>query len=174
MEINSTMRVAFCTAVTLLAIRLLIGYFHIPEYQEFVRPISTYPSENLILIEGNTLHAAAALPLKIGTLGVLYSNVDIFYYLDQCSWDFNIAYNVLKEESRGNPSAINWSDYHKSGNCYGSFGLFQLACFMGPPHVLLDPIINIQIACKLYEKEGWKPWGVCTNGTVNCGLIKEN
>ena len=73
---------------------------------------------------------------------------------------------VMKAESGCNPNAKNLTDSHNV--CTGSFGLFQISCHSG---VVLDPAENVRIA--YYDKylpRNWRPWGVCTNGMVNCGL----
>jgi hypothetical protein len=84
--------------------------------------------------------------------------------LREGTWNINIAYAVMMAESHGNPNSINWKDYHRSGNCWGSFGLFQLACFRGTREELLDPEINVQLAYALWQREGWQPWSAWKNG----------
>jgi len=85
-------------------------------------------------------------------------------------WDYNIALAVMKAESGGNSEAFN-PEWHR--NCQGSYGLFQMACIHSVnPAELFAPQININRAYQLYLKEGWRPWSVCTNGIVDCGLNK--
>ena len=79
-------------------------------------------------------------------------------------WDKALAYRVMRAESGGNPTAVNWSDYHPAGNCYGSFGLFQLACFRGTIEELKDPETNVRLAYELWlRKDGTfiYDWGAC-------------
>lgn len=52
------------------------------------------------------------------------------------------------------------NDYHPSGDCWGSYGLFQIACIHSE-NPLYDPEENIDMAYKLYQERGWEPWGVC-------------
>jgi len=74
---------------------------------------------------------------------------------------------ICKAESNGNPSAINWNDKHYDidGNlvCVSSQGLFQIACFhpdnLGYEYEdLLDPVKNIEMAYRIWESSGWRPW----------------
>lgn len=74
-------------------------------------------------------------------------------------WNDKMAYAIMMAESGGEADAINWDDYHKAGDCWGSYGLFQLSCFRGTPEELLDPDTNIRIAYELWQNEGWHPWG---------------
>ena len=81
--------------------------------------------------------------------------------IKEYDWNHDVAKAVMREESRFDPEGINWNDYHPVGNCRGSFGLFQLACFRGEKDDLLDPETNIEKAYELWKEKGWKPWGVC-------------
>ena len=86
--------------------------------------------------------------------------------VEKYNWDVRTAMAVMRAESGCNPNAANWNDSH--GACNGSFGLFQLACFWTTnPH---NPATNVAKAHEIYSRSGWSPWGVCTNGSVNCGL----
>jgi len=99
----------------------------------------------------------------------LASIINDHYYkelISKCEWNTDVAYKVMKAESTGNADAINWNDRHRT--CWGSYGLFQLACFRGTPEELLDEKNNIEMACDLWRKEGWKPWSSCKNGKVKC------
>jgi len=89
-------------------------------------------------------------------------------------WDDKTAYAVMINESNGLENSFN-PEWHRDqfGNsiCQGSYGLFQIACTHSRnPKELFNPIVNIEIAYNLYLNEGWRPWSVCTNGTVDCGL----
>lgn len=79
-------------------------------------------------------------------------------------WDARTAYAILLAESGGNSRAENLTDYHRSGNCYGSFGLYQLACFRGAKEKLFDKETNILLAYQIWKKEGWQPWSTYLNG----------
>lgn len=84
-------------------------------------------------------------------------------------WDANTAMAVMKAESGCNPSAANMNDHH--GQCSGSFGLFQLACFW--TNTPKDPAHNIAKAYEIYsavdpisgKPNHWQPWGAYTNGS---------
>jgi soluble lytic murein transglycosylase-like protein len=78
---------------------------------------------------------------------------------------------IAKAESNLNPKAYN-PEWHKRGNCYGSYGLFQIGClnYNGNPEDLFDIEKNIELAVKVYAEQGLKAWSVCKNGQVNCGL----
>lgn len=92
-------------------------------------------------------------------------------------WDVEVAYQVMLNEGGTDPEATNpeWH-YNSKGEkiCQGSYGLFQLACIHANdplnPIELKDAKTNIKMAYELYLKEGWWPWSVCKNGTVDCGL----
>ena len=65
-------------------------------------------------------------------------------------------------ESNLNPTAHN-PEYHKSGNCYSSRGILQIGCvnYDGDLDDLYDIDINIQVAQRVFEEQGYKAWGVC-------------
>ena len=75
--------------------------------------------------------------------------------------------DIAKAESHLVPTAYN-PEWHRG--CQGSYGLFQVACvnYNGDPTDLYDIDLNIQIAKKVYEEQGLKAWGVCSDGKVNC------
>jgi hypothetical protein len=85
--------------------------------------------------------------------------------VEQYDWNVNTAMAVMAAESGCDPNAANWNDNH--GVCTGSFGLFQISCHGGRIH---DPAKNVAAAWGKYQARGWWPWGVCTNGRVNCGI----
>lgn len=80
---------------------------------------------------------------------------------------------IAKAESRLKPNAYNpeWH-YDSDGKklCQGSFGLLQLSCehLLENPEALYDVDMNIQLAKKIYEENGFEAWGVCTDGKVKC------
>jgi len=118
------------------------------EYSEFI-------------LVGDSLKASAPVNhISPQVLGIM-----IDYNGKERTWNTNVAYAVMMAESHGNPNNINWRDYHRYGNCWGSFGLFQLACFRGTQEQLLDPETNIQMAYELWKREGWRPWGAYTNNS---------
>lgn len=75
-------------------------------------------------------------------------------------WSYAEA--VMVCESNRKRKAVNW-EYHKAGNCYGSFGLFQISCnnFSGSYEKMFDLETNIKKAAELYEKRGFQPWANC-------------
>lgn len=58
--------------------------------------------------------------------------------------------------------------YDKHGNkiCQGSYGVMQIACvhYRENPSKLYDPEFNLQMARKIYNERGWRPWGAYTDG----------
>lgn len=76
------------------------------------------------------------------------------------SWNDDVAYAVCMAESGGNPDATNMNDHH--GQCRGSFGLMQLACFHTSNP--LNPQENIRVAHQIWQEQGWQPWGAYTSG----------
>ena len=79
------------------------------------------------------------------------------------------AVAIAKAESGLNPNAFN-PEKHKG--CVGSIGIMQIACVhhKEAPNELTDVALNLMIARRIYEESGWNPWGVCTDGKVDCGL----
>lgn len=95
--------------------------------------------------------------------------------INKYDWNTSIALKVMMGESMGIPTAYNpeWH-YDKYGNpiCQGSYGPMQLACIHHKenPQDLFGIQLNIELAYKLYSSNGWRPWGVCHDGKVNCNL----
>lgn len=101
--------------------------------------------------------------------------IDVAKSLDDCAsrvskydWNSHIAYKVCIAESGASTTVINWKDHHET--CDGSVGLFQIACLHAPIENLKNADFNVDMAYKLYKKEGWKPWGVCSDGKVDCKM----
>lgn len=100
------------------------------------------------------------------------TSVDCEKYRDliiQYDWPVDVAMQICKDESRGNPLAVNLHDLHyadashKRLICIGSTGLFQIACFW-PTELgytredAKDPVSNIAMAYKIWRKYGWSQW----------------
>ena len=64
---------------------------------------------------------------------------------------------IAREESRMGADPYN-PEWHKG--CQGSYGLFQIAClhYEGDPKDLYDNDLNIQLAKKVYETQGFDAW----------------
>lgn len=87
--------------------------------------------------------------------------------IGQYEWPATVAMQICRDESHGNPNAINWSDKHRNRSgeiiCISSQGLFAIACFW-PKELgytmedLLIPEKNIEMAYKIWERSGFKPW----------------
>ena len=79
---------------------------------------------------------------------------------------------IALAESGLNTRAFN-PEFHQG--CQGSYGLFQIACvnYNGNLNDLYNPEINIQVAKKILETQGYKAWAVCTNGKVDCGVVQQ-
>ena len=84
--------------------------------------------------------------------------------ISQYNWPDDVAMQVCKHESRGNPSAVGDGD-----TAHVSCGLMQIRTLKGRPSctALKDPETNVAYAYKMWKKEGWSPWSVCIN-LVNC------
>jgi len=73
-----------------------------------------------------------------------------------------MALCVMREESKGDPYATNPDS--------GTRGLFQIrpglwAGYFGVSYNdLYDPRINVSIARKIYDKQGWRAWSVHKRG----------
>lgn len=87
--------------------------------------------------------------------------------IGEYKWSVEIAMQICRDESHGNPGKINWKDKHYDINgdliCVSSQGLFQVACFW-PEELgytmddLLVPEKNIAMAYKIWSKYGFGPW----------------
>lgn len=92
------------------------------------------------------------------------------HLLEQYDWNVELALEVCENESGGKREAYN-GEYHDDADCYGSVGLFQIACVHGfTKEEMFVPEANIEYAYTLYQRRGWQPWGVCHDGKVDCGL----
>ena len=66
-------------------------------------------------------------------------------------------------ESELNPQAYN-PEGHRG--CNGSYGIMQIACLhVSNPEKLFNVEYNIKVARRIYEAEGWRPWGAYTDGS---------
>jgi len=59
---------------------------------------------------------------------------------------------IIRRESGGSPTAWN-----RSSNARGLFQI--LACYY-PGYRLFDPVVNIQVALRMYKARGWQPWSL--------------
>jgi hypothetical protein len=90
--------------------------------------------------------------------------------IEQYDWPVELAMSVCAAESWGKVDNVN-EEHHKDGGCYGSVGLFQIACVHGfTVEEMSDPHKNVAYAYSLWSRRGWNPWGVCHDGKVDCGL----
>ncbi len=153
MELPLPRRIGISFIACLLAININAGVAKAPDYPQ---------TEVIALYEGTTLVGITPpLLAHFEVLGVAYWISDIDYLIEQYDWNIREAEEMMRCESSGNPSKINWDDKHK--RCMGSFGLFQLACFRGTPDELLDPANNIKLAYEIYSQNGWaKDWVKCS------------
>jgi hypothetical protein len=75
--------------------------------------------------------------------------------------DADVAVAIAKAESELNPNALN-PEKHKG--CSGSIGIMQIACLHHEnPEELYDVRENLQTARRIYDAEGWEPWGAYTD-----------
>lgn len=77
-------------------------------------------------------------------------------------WPISIAMQICAAESSGNQVADN-PEAHRSRSgkiiCYGSWGLFQIACVHGhAEEEMKEAVKNIGAAYKIWDNEGWAPW----------------
>lgn len=86
-------------------------------------------------------------------------------------WPVDVALQICKDESRGNPLNVNLSSTethyanaaHTKILCVGSYGLFQVACFWPKQfgYTLAsstEAAVNIQMAYNIWKKQGFSPW----------------
>lgn len=84
-------------------------------------------------------------------------------YFDREVWDY--AEVIMHCESSGNEESYN-NEYHKAGNCYGSFGLMQIACVHFGEYGFTwenryDPETNIRVASEIVEDQGFSAFPNC-------------
>lgn len=112
----------------------------------------------LIIQQDNTLIGVHTFPEKTleGKIKELWGD------------DWRTAYAVMFAESSGRPNAVNYKDFHRAGNCWGSYGLMQLGCLHIGNYGLTaenikDPETNLRVAHYLWERDGWRIWGSFTD-----------
>lgn len=81
-------------------------------------------------------------------------------------WDKTIMYGVCMAESRGNPLAVNPSNYDGSNDK----GLFQLNSIHVKSGLIgdmerLDPVKNANAAYAIYKGSGYRAWSAYNNGS---------
>jgi hypothetical protein len=59
---------------------------------------------------------------------------------------------IIRRESGGSPTSWN-----RSTDCRG---LFQIMARYYPGYRLFDPVVNIQVALRMYKARGWQPWSI--------------
>lgn len=152
-----------------LCIGFLIGVYGI------AIPLSAYKPEPTIII--NEAHAEEATP-PVETPVLIEVRID--WTKERIEQEVrstfpetpNTAVAVAKSESGKAllPTAYNpeWH-YDRNGNkvCQGSYGVMQIACvhMKHNPEALYDVETNLEVARKIYESEGWAPWGGYTSGS---------
>jgi len=122
-------------------------------------------NSSLIVVSGNmvTTHQTAKIMPDLVVLGTLNFNYDVYYMLAQHDWNVDVAYEVMKHESRFNPEAYNPEGHE---GCRGSFGAMQISCVHFGKYGFTqenkyDLEENIRVAYEIYKASGWHPWGVC-------------
>ena len=99
--------------------------------------------------------------------------------LEQYDWDVDTVLKIMKGESgfRNSVYCKHWALNDTPATRDYSVGLMQVNLFGNlalerpSEEELKIPEKNIAFAYKIYSDAGtFIPWGVCTNGTVNCGL----
>lgn len=124
----------------------------------------------------NVVEATRTIPTSTPTVAIVKKDVvqkpksDCAKYkalIEKYDWSVETAMQICKEESQGDPKAINLRDSHKDskGNviCVSSRGLMQIACIHAGKlgsnlETLLEPKMNLDVAYAIYEKKGWCPW----------------
>lgn len=75
--------------------------------------------------------------------------------------NYKVMLAIAQAESNLNPSALNPESHNW---CDGSFGVFQIACLhVDDPEMLYDVDYNIEIAKKIYNRDGIEIWGSFTD-----------
>lgn len=130
----------------------------------------TTKTEEPVIKAATTTPVIAVAPKKKVIKIVHTAGGDCTKYADlisQYNWPIATAMQICRDESQGDPSAINWDDKHydSKGNliCVSSQGLFQVACSwpasLGYTKAdLLDPAKNIAMAYDIWSSRGFYPW----------------
>ena len=111
----------------------------------------------------------------------LTNYINLIYKYD---WAPDIAVAIMMGESKGNKRAEAKSDWHRTAQCRGSFGLFQVGCLWFESlnvtkEDLMNPEINIEAAYKIYQKNltaynnGFLAWTVYNKDTYKKYLNKD-
>ena len=83
-------------------------------------------------------------------------------------WNARLAAAICMAESSGDVTNENWSDQH--GQCSGSFGLMQIACFWFPYYGYSSAdyhngSVNMDIAHRIWQRQnGFGAWTTYTSG----------
>lgn len=123
----------------------------------------------LALLEVNTQYEY----INLEDEDVIHDCENYKWIFEKYNWNIETVISVCEAESNGKKDAV--GDGH---NPPVSCGLLQIRTLEGRPSCekLKDPEINIAYAYQLYEDSlaktgnGWLPWSVCKNGTVNCKM----
>lgn len=100
-----------------------------------------------------------------------FSDTVVLNEINKYDWNTDIVKQIIQAESGFNQLAHNGRDNHKT--CIGSYGYMQIGCLhFKEGEDPYNTAINIQRGYEVYVQAGrtFRPWGVCTNGAVNCGL----
>jgi soluble lytic murein transglycosylase-like protein len=123
--------------------------------EQHLADISDFPiSENYLVSIGNPVYQKEPC---------------LYNLINQYNWNAKLMYAIMMAESGGNPNIVNKRDYHRSSNCYGSYGAFQIGCGWFGKYGLtkenvFDPATNIRVAYEIFKTQGLRAWGVYTNG----------
>lgn len=75
----------------------------------------------------------------------------------------DLAVAIAKSESGESLNAHAFNPEQHIG-CSGSYGVMQIACVHeATPEYLFDVQYNLQQARKIYDEQGWEPWGGYTS-----------
>lgn len=86
-------------------------------------------------------------------------------------WDVNVMTAIAEAESGCvSKSNLSRAETHKGYDgsviCVGSYGVLQVGCVhhQQNPEALNDVALNVQVAHKVWQNQGYKAWTMYTNG----------
>lgn len=82
----------------------------------------------------------------------------------------DLAVAIAMGESQLNARAYNPEAHN---GCRGSYGVMQIACLhVDDPQQLFNPVYNLKVARRIYDSEGWRPWGAYTDLSYRSYIAK--
>ena len=153
-------------AITLLGLKLLASAVLITSFAAFSQQTSPMSDEVPLSPQVQMVSTMSTSTIKKINKQPMGNCEKYRPIIESYNWPVDIAMEVCKYESQGNPKAIG-----DINTLYSSYGLFQIRSLPDRPssESLIDPAYNVTYAYGLWQKEDFKPWSVCKTA-VDCEL----